>query len=369
MAEVTAFVPVESEITQSLPYGSSAVSSRIHEMFWDFSQVDSKITVAQQLFTISQTVRALVDGRSQVASPIVGSINTDSPPWTVGKTGVNSLIRATIDFGFKELNGTLDEYNHVDGLFATFCRIDHDGGGGGGGVLPPIDPGVDIPAGRAQEAGIDYAVFLDGEDLTKYVSSCRISYSREKFCGEVDISWSTSDLFTKLNCLPLSPSPRILVQVLHYTDSWNDDGVKTRAINSTTSFSFFLEKRDTSLLFGAHSVSSWGRSLSAKLAAPYSKKYVENLQILSESIESGEMVKVVDIFSAICEDAGLAAVDYSWEIHEYEIRPGKFSVVGMYPIEAIQRLAEAVGGIIVTDRLDINPGNPKTIRAVYKYPM
>lgn len=368
MALVTAFLPVESEITASLPYANSSVSSRIHEMFGDFSSIESRLTVAQQTFTMLQTVRTRVDGTSKISSPVVGAIDTDSPSWAVGKTGVNSLIRATIDFGFAAVDGELNERDPVSGFFTVFGRIDQDGAGGGGGALPPLDPGVEIPEGRSYEQGLDFKVFLDYEDLTNQVTNCRISYSRDKFCGEVDISWASSSLFQKLNCLPLSKELRLQIDIIHYTDYWDANGVKSRSITSTKTHRFFLEKRNTSLLFGEHTVSSWGRSKSAIMTTPYAKKYAENLPILSEAIESGSMIQVTDLFKDICDTCGLGVDEISWEILDYQIRPGKFSVVGLYPIEAVQRLAEAVGGIVITDRW-APAFMTKTIRVVYRYPM
>ena len=189
-------------------------------------------------------------------------------------------------------------------------------------------------------------ILLDGDDVTQKVAQCSITYSVEKFCGEVSISWADWEIYDRVN-------------VADMQKNYNAERVEVRsreagAADWTPLGRFFLEKRDVNETFKQIQPRSWGRSTTSKLADPYARPLN---QIWESGLEGAGYVMAQDVVRQICEDHG---VELSWEITDYQILDGNLVAVDETPIRVIERVVKAMGGVVTTDKAG-------RLRATWRY--
>ena len=221
----------------------------------------------------------------------------------------NSLLEACLDIPFLTVRSNITLYTIVQNSTPASSSIT------GSGVV------------TSRRVNTTYRIYFDDTDVTGAILNCSISYSRDSFCGQVDITWKDWSLFSQLDPVDLSSNykrERFSVYV--------NDVLLGRFLN---------EKRDVAVSFEETNMTSWGRTRTAFLSSPY-------------SIPVTSLIKSWNVDTtakAICEElAAMEAISLHWNIMDFKVRGGKMVMSSEYPIEGIIRLASSVGVIVTTSR-------------------
>ena len=176
-------------------------------------------------------------------------------------------------------------------------------------------------------------IFLDGEDVTSFVSNCSINYAKGNFTGECTIKFADPSFYRRIDCADMATNyERERIEVKTRITGQPDWEVQGR---------FFIEKRDTSLSAdGGVEPTCWGRTRTAKLDRPYAKT-------ISKTWEAVTYAKDVarEIINGTAPDIVLR-----WEVLNYKIYQYRLSLSGATPIEALSQLASPLGAVVSTSK-------------------
>lgn len=178
-------------------------------------------------------------------------------------------------------------------------------------------------------------ILFDGDDITDKVSTCSISYSKDNFTGEINLTFADPSMYRRLNCTNIKENyrrERFEVRTrIKGASTWHVQG------------RFFLESRDTSLSHdGGLIPQAWGRTKTAKLSTPYARG------ISKAWVDLARLYYAKEIALEILAD--YPDIELVWNVMNYEIWPGRFDLDNVTPIDAIQQLASPLGAIVSTNK-------------------
>ena len=308
MATIDQFLPVESEIRTSFDTDPIIANNSI-------------IMRGEVILDMLVDVRSLVSTDLIVNSMLLGTVEITSG-WNPYAIQVNSAIIDLMDIGSIMVNAQVSDRNPVYNSLRVNSTI------------------TDSAAITSRQVITRYNIYFDGEDVTDKIQDCKISYSRDNYCGQIDITWKDWTIFPQLDCSDLTTNYRMERFSVY--------------INDVFFGNFYNEKRDVSVNFTDTSPTSWGRTRTALLSPPYATPITPLIKSWNED----------EMASSICTYlAGLYGITLQWNILDFNVRAGKFVMNGEYPIDGIRRLAASVGGILTTSRF-----SPVLI-ATYKWPV
>lgn len=270
--------------------------------------VNSRIFDDDTLITISQDLRLLLEKDTAVEAEIFKTIYGGTG-WTPYTIQVNSTTPTSITTSLVS-----------NSIISTYTRVVK---------ILPVTSLISSALGviTSREANTTYKIYLDGGDVTSKVKSCNVVYSRDSFCGQVDIEWADWSYFTQLDC----------------TDMPNNFKQERFSVymNDVLLGRFLNEKRDVSVSFEETRPTSWGRTKTAFLTGPYTVPIIPSVK--EWNTDSTAL--------AICQElAAIEGITLRWEILDFKVRGGKFVMEEEYPIDGIKRLAASIGGIVTTSR-------------------
>lgn len=174
-----------------------------------------------------------------------------------------------------------------------------------------------------------YQVWLDSANVTSKVKTCQVNYSLSQYTGECSIVWADPTMYTSLDPLTNMGAARLEV----YT--------AFRGLALVKQGTFMIEKRSVSIDNTKTYPTSWGRTLTAKLASPHAlpitKSWDNDTKALTIALEVMQMSQ--------------PTITLLWQIADYTILGGNFVATSEEPISLIGRLAAPLGGIVTTNKL------------------
>jgi hypothetical protein len=179
-------------------------------------------------------------------------------------------------------------------------------------------------------------ILLDGEDVTDKVSDCSVSYSRDSFTGDINVTFKDPEFYRRLDCTDLVANYRQerleLLTRIKGDSEWQSQG------------KFFIESRDTALSHdGGVQPKCTGRTKTAKLSAPYATPISKDWSDPDQGVYKAK---------AIAEEvlAPYPDIELVWLVMDYDVWPGRLAVDNVPPIDVINTLAAPLGAIVSTDK-------------------
>lgn len=179
-----------------------------------------------------------------------------------------------------------------------------------------------------ENVSYNYRVMLDGLDFTDKVKSLSYNYSLEQYTGECSITWADPQMYAQLDPLSSMGTVRIEVYTGHY------------GFPLTLQGRFLIEKRSTEIDASKAYPTTWGRTITARLASPHSlpitKTWMYDTKALSIALE---VMQLSD-----------PAIQLNWQVTDYDVLGGNFVAAGDEPITLLTKLAEPLGAIVTTNK-------------------
>lgn len=196
--------------------------------------------------------------------------------------------------------------------------------------------------------------YVDGEDITDYVSDGDISISESDYVNTVSLNLTNLDLYYKCQPSKLdkeeAKTERIVVVITRDSVDYT--------------YKFLLEERDADQQVAEDSFTIWGRSRAAILDEPYWRKEIVPGVEIKETYLSGGAKSIIQqiLADTYAHYNNIAPITLTFNIDDYIVPDQIFSIKDKSPIACIQELAEAGGGIVRSGK-----NNELIIR--YQYPM
>ena len=173
--------------------------------------------------------------------------------------------------------------------------------------------------------------------ILKWFESVNISMT-DGFCHSVDLNINSLDLWDEFD-------PNI-----------NKGDLTIKVLIGSKTYEFMCEEREAPIEIEGTTFSVWGRSKQAWLDAPYART-VKDTADTTHPWQSGD-VKVSEIISHIITNYCYAGLSVTWNVEDFMVYEGTFSVDEQSPIAIISSLADIVGA-----KINAHPDGTLTIDA------
>lgn len=174
-----------------------------------------------------------------------------------------------------------------------------------------------------------YKVMLDGLDYTGKVKSLTFNYSLSQYTGECSVVWVDPQMYSQLDPLTGMGTARVEIYTGHYGS------------NLVLQGRFLIEKRSTEIDASKAYPTTWGRTITARLASPHSlpitKTWMYDTRALSIALE---IMQLSD-----------PSIQLNWQVTDYDVLGGNFVAAGEEPMTLLTKLAEPLGAIVTTNKL------------------
>ncbi|MFA5049123.1 MAG: hypothetical protein WC516_08920 [Patescibacteria group bacterium] len=161
--------------------------------------------------------------------------------------------------------------------------------------------------------------------ILKWFESANISMT-DGFCHSVDLSINSLDLWDEFD-------PNI-----------NKGELTIKILIGSKTYEFMCEEREVPIEIDGTVFSVWGRTKQAWLDAPYART-VKDTEETSHPWQSGD-VKVSEIISHILTNYCKEGLSVTWNVEDFMVYEGTFSVDEQTPISIISSLADIIGAKI-----------------------
>lgn len=270
--------------------------------------INSRLAIGNNQVVLEQNILTLVEIALTVSSGLPNTVNVTTG-WEDYALLVNSALQETIELSPLVIRVDLLSTQIVQTSLRISSSLTSSG------------------VATSREVNTTYRIYFDNEDVTSKIANCSVVYSKDSFCGQVDITWKDWSLFPQLDPMLLNVNfkrERFSVYV-----------------NNVLLGRFLNEKRDVSVSFEETNPTSWGRTKTAFLSGPYTVPITP----LIRSWDTDTTAR------AICEElAARENISIQWGIMDFKVRGGKMVMDSEYPIDGIIRLVSSVGGIVTTSR-------------------
>ena len=185
-------------------------------------------------------------------------------------------------------------------------------------------------------------ILLNGKCILQYFESVSIKFVEGTFCNSIDLSIKSMALWKDFD--PIKYFGKLVLKVY---------------IGSVI-YKFLIEERNTTVSIPGVAFTVWGRTAQALLDIPYAKTIydVSDTKDLSDptNLTTDQNpwqymdMSVGDIISYIMPYAEIAVADgvsIHWNVEDYMVYLGSFSVNGESPIQIISKLVDVLGAEII----------------------
>lgn len=178
-------------------------------------------------------------------------------------------------------------------------------------------------------------IVLDGQTLLDEMAHCKIDFDSKAYCYTVEVGLKSLIFWGLCDPNISSGSLRLVIYI------------------GSAIYEFLVEERDTSVRVEGVSFTVWGRSKQALLAAPYSKIIIDRDEDdeggpatdhpWQDQLEGASVSTFFDTILSYCP----YDVSFQWNVLDYIVMEGSFSVNGQTPIGIIESLANVIGAQLV----------------------
>lgn len=165
-------------------------------------------------------------------------------------------------------------------------------------------------------------VFKGTRSIIKWFQSMTISMT-DGFCHSIDLSLNSLDLWDEFD-------PNI-----------NKGELTIKVLIGTTTYEFMCEERDVPIDPNGSTFSVWGRSRQARLDVPYART-VKDTEDTDHPWQTGD-VSVSEIISYIISNYCDYPLTFYWNVEDFLVKEGTFSVDEQTPISIISSFADIIG--------------------------
>lgn len=167
---------------------------------------------------------------------------------------------------------------------------------------------------------VDWSVTIDGIDITTQIEEVKIDFNEDAFVNTCELVFSDINLHDQFSPVSRDKTERIVVTI------------------KGDVYKFLFEERDTNAEIVNRDFNFWGRSRPAILGKPYS-------DVVTEEFEPEGLASVI-----VARYTNAETIDLTFSIDDYFIGANTLFTNEKTPLQIIQEIAEAGGGIVRSDR-------------------
>jgi len=169
-------------------------------------------------------------------------------------------------------------------------------------------------------------IFKGTRSIIKWFQSMTISMT-DGFCHSIDLSLNSLDLWNKFD-------PNV-----------NKGDLTIKVLIGTTTYEFMCEERDVPIEINGSTFSVWGRSRQARLDVPYART-VKDTEDTEHPWQTGD-VSVSNIIKYVIDNYCDYPLTFSWNVEDFLVKEGTFSVDEQTPISIISSFADIIGAKLI----------------------
>lgn len=166
-------------------------------------------------------------------------------------------------------------------------------------------------------------ITIDNKTVLDDIVSCEIQQREGQFCTTVSLQFSSKTFWALCD-------PAI-----------NFGELRIKVIIGNTTYEFLAEERDSNVSVSGVAFSVWGRSKQALLARPYSQN-INDTDDTSHPWQTGNTTASA-IIAYIITNYCPYSVTVTWNVGNFSVYEGTFSVSNQAPIDVISSLANVIG--------------------------